>query len=115
MCRMGPKSNSPRLNPRYTGRVCQIPKEPLMARHFIIGRTVIACRSTVFILALVLLGAGGCATDKKVMAVAESTHTGLNPAVMEDAELAAYLQKVGQRIVVTATEMDKQGYGPKTH
>src|SRR4051812_1034649 len=86
-----------------------------MARHLIIGRTLIVRRSALFILALVLLGASGCASDKKVMAAANSAQTELKPAVMEDAELAAYLQKVGDRIVQTATEMDKQGYGPDSH
>jgi predicted Zn-dependent protease len=68
-----------------------------------------------FTLTLVLLGASGCANDKKVMAVADSVHTGLTPAVMEDGELQAYFQKVGERIIQTATEMDKEGFGPESH
>src|SRR5436190_16226594 len=86
-----------------------------MARHIIPGRSVIAGRSALFMLALVLLGAGGCATDKKVMAAAEGAQQQLKPAVMEDAELQAYLQKIGQRIVQTAAAMDKEGFGPKSH
>jgi predicted Zn-dependent protease len=68
-----------------------------------------------FTIALLIFCAGGCATDRKVMAVADKMHTGLEPAVMEDPELAAYLQKVGDRIIETAVAMDKRGYGPKSH
>jgi predicted Zn-dependent protease len=49
------------------------------------------------------------------MAVANTVHTGVTPAVMEDAELHAYLQKIGDRIIQVATEMDQEGYGPETH
>jgi predicted Zn-dependent protease len=49
------------------------------------------------------------------MAVADTMHHGLTPAVMEDAELQAYLQKIGGRIVETAAAMDKEGFGPKSH
>src|SRR5689334_4083178 len=59
--------------------------------------------------------AAGCANDKKVMAVADKMHTGLEPAVMEDQELAAYLQKVGDRIIESAQALDKEGFGPKSH
>src|SRR4051794_14134528 len=64
---------------------------------------------------LLLLAATGCANDKKVMAVADQMHTGLEPAVMHDPELSAYLQKVGERIIESARELDKQGYGPESH
>jgi predicted Zn-dependent protease len=86
-----------------------------MTPHVIIGRIVIVRRLGLLILALVLLGAGGCAKDQQVMAVANNVHTGLDPAVMEDPELSAYLQKIGERIVQVAAEMDKEGYGPKSH
>jgi predicted Zn-dependent protease len=49
------------------------------------------------------------------MAVADQVHTGLEPAVMEDEELSAYLQKVGDRIIETAVAMHERGYGPKSH
>src|SRR3954452_706308 len=89
-----------------------------MARHICIGRTVILRRSTlllVALLALVLMGAGGCANDQKVKAVADSAQVELKPAVMEDPELQAYLQKIGERVIHTAAAMDKEGYGPKSH
>src|SRR3954452_1862961 len=76
---------------------------------------VIAHRFTLLGLALLLLAAGGCANDKKVMAVADQMHTGLDPAVMHDPELSAYLQKVGDRIIAAAREMDSEGFGPKSH
>ena len=64
---------------------------------------------------LLLLCATGCANDRKVMAVADQMHTGLEPAVMDDPELSAYLQKIGDRIIDAARQLDKEGYGPKSH
>lgn len=61
------------------------------------------------------LVSGGCANDKKVMAQADQMHTGLKPAVMNDQELSQYLQKVGDRIIEAAQQLDKEGYGPKSH
>jgi predicted Zn-dependent protease len=67
---------------------------------------------------LIVVGLGfasGCATDRQVISQAASVHQGLEPAVMNDPQLAAYLEKVGQRIVDVADELDKQGYGPSSH
>src|SRR4051812_17690549 len=75
----------------------------------------IARRLSLLAVTLLLLAATGCANDKKVMAVADQMHTGLEPAVMHDPELSAYLQKVGERIIESARELDKQGYGPESH
>jgi predicted Zn-dependent protease len=86
-----------------------------MASHIIRGRTIVTRSLALLILALVLTGAGGCANDQKVMAIADNAHTGLKPVVMEDPELQAYFQKIGERIMVTAAAMDKEGYGPKSH
>ena len=86
-----------------------------MLRHAIVSRTVLLRRSASFILALLLLAATGCATDQKVMAAAEGAQQELKPAVMEDAQLQAYLQSVGERIIQTAMAMDKEGFGPKSH
>jgi predicted Zn-dependent protease len=49
------------------------------------------------------------------MAAAEGAQQELKPAVMEDAQLQAYLQKVGERIIQTAMAMDKEGFGPESH
>jgi len=86
-----------------------------MARHVVVGRSVVVRRSGLFILALIVLGVTGCANDKKVMAVADSVHTGLTPAVMEDEQLHAYLQDIGVRIIQAARALDAEGYGPKSH
>jgi predicted Zn-dependent protease len=72
-------------------------------------------RLTLLMLALTALTSVGCATDKKVMAQAEQIHGGLEPAVMEDPDLDAYLQKVGERIIAAAKQLDAEGYGPKSH
>ena len=86
-----------------------------MAPQVFKGRTVILHRSVLLILALALPGVCGCANDKKVMAVADSAQQELQPAVIDDAELGPYLQKIGQRIIQTATEMDHEGFGPDSH
>jgi predicted Zn-dependent protease len=39
----------------------------------------------------------------------------LEPAVLEDPQLAGYLQEMGDRIVAEAQKLSKQGYGPKSH
>jgi predicted Zn-dependent protease len=84
--------------------------------HVINRQTVLMHRSaSLFILALVLLGTSGCANDQKVMAAAEGAQKELKPAVMEDAQLQAYLQSIGDRIIHTAAAMDKEGFGPKSH
>jgi predicted Zn-dependent protease len=66
---------------------------------------------------LVLAGlfSSGCATDRQVISQAAGMHNQLEPAVIEDPDLAGYLQRVGERIIATAQELDRQGYGPKSH
>src|SRR5688572_30285656 len=62
-----------------------------------------------------LFATGGCATDKAVMAQASQMNTQLEPATIDDPELAAYFQQVGERIITTARDLSRQGYGPKSH
>src|SRR4051812_46831241 len=59
--------------------------------------------------------AGGCATDKAVISQANQFHQGLEPAVIKDPTLSKYIQSVGDRIIASARELDKQGFGPKSH
>ena len=66
-------------------------------------------------LLLASLVAGGCASDRQVMQAASGMHQQLEPAVIEDPQLANYLQQVGERIINSAAELDRQGYGPKSH
>ncbi len=61
------------------------------------------------------LGTIGCAHDAEVVSQAQQVHTQLAPAVMQDADLAGYLQSVGNRIVSAGQQMDKQGLAPKKH
>jgi predicted Zn-dependent protease len=72
-----------------------------------------ACLLLFPLLAVPLLGA--CATDRQVIAQADDTHTQLEPAVMEDAQLKQYLQETGDRIVAAAKVLHEQKYGPKSH
>ena len=64
------------------------------------------------LLALVPLLGTGCASDKQIIGQANQFHSGLQKAVIEDAQLSAYLQKVGDRIIASAADLDRQGYGP---
>lgn len=53
----------------------------------------------------------GCTpSDKSIIAQAADTHRQLEPAVMTDAQLAAYVQKVGDRIVKSARDLVQSGY-----
>jgi predicted Zn-dependent protease len=72
------------------------------------------CRGVVLCF-LVVFGAlnTGCATDKAVISQANQAHTSLQPAVMEDPQLAGYIQEVGDRIIDAAKELSQQGYGPR--
>lgn len=67
------------------------------------------------VLAIVLLVAGGCASDRQVISQAQQMHAGLAPAVMNDPELTNYLTQVGDRIINAAKELDAQGYGSSSH
>lgn len=59
--------------------------------------------------------ATGCTTDRAVLDQARGFHGDLQPAVMNDPELNNYLQSVGNRIIATAREMDRQNFGPDAH
>lgn len=74
-------------------------------------------KTKLFIVPLLLAFATltGCATDRAVIGQANNMHGQLKPAVMNDPELASYLQQVGDRVISTAKELDRQGYGPKSH
>ena len=67
------------------------------------------------LLTTLVAGPGCTTTDRQIIGQANQFHEGLEPAVMEDAELSGYLQKVGDRIIASAEELDKQGYGPTSH
>src|SRR5262245_47308983 len=57
----------------------------------------------------------GCASDRSVISQANQEHNALKPAVMNDEELSTYLQSIGDRIIVAATEVDGQHFRPKAH
>jgi predicted Zn-dependent protease len=67
------------------------------------------------LLLVTLLWAGGCASDRQIIDQANNMHGGLKPAVITDARLANYLQRMGQRIIDVAQEMDRAHYGPDAH
>ncbi len=60
--------------------------------------------------ALLLAGSlAGCVSDAKVIDQAEGVHKQLTPQVVTDAELDAYTQRVGDKIVLAAKEMYEAG------
>lgn len=65
--------------------------------------------------ALPFLFAAGCANDSKIINQAQESHAQLEPAVIEDPQVAGYVQQVGDRVVSVARELDQQGFGPKAH
>src|SRR2546423_9186671 len=75
-------------------------------------------RSNAFLALAILIFAmlnAGCATDKAVISQAQQFDTQLKPAEMNDPALSDYLQRIGDRIIASARELDRQGFGPATH
>jgi predicted Zn-dependent protease len=73
-------------------------------------------RPVLVILLLTTCGfAVGCASDRAVIGQANQVHGSLDPAVINDPELANYFQQVGDRVIDVAKELDQQHYGPKSH
>jgi len=66
-------------------------------------------------LLLIPLFTGCSVKDRAVLDQSTEFHGQLEKAVIEDPQLANYLQKVGDRIIDTARELDEQGYGPESH
>jgi len=69
----------------------------------------------VFVVLLPLMLLVGCATDKQIISQAANVHGSLKPAVMQDPELANYIQEVGDRVIEQAARLSAQGKGPKKH
>jgi predicted Zn-dependent protease len=65
--------------------------------------------------ALLALMIGGCASDKKTISNAAAANDQLQPAIITDPALSAYIQQLGNRIVASAKWYDGQGQGPSTH
>ena len=69
----------------------------------------------VSLLALFLPFLAACATDRQVIEQASEAHNQLEPAVVKEPEMRAYIQAMGTRIVDSARELHQQHYGPKAH
>jgi predicted Zn-dependent protease len=63
-----------------------------------------------------LASGGGCSvSDKQIIDQADQAHNGLKPAVIQDRELADYIQAVGDRIIDAARQADRDHVGPDIH
>jgi predicted Zn-dependent protease len=71
--------------------------------------------SILSLLAALLSLCAGCATDKKVIAQADTVDKGLSPAEFDDPQINEYLGRIGDRVVTAAEKADADHYGPKTH
>jgi predicted Zn-dependent protease len=69
----------------------------------------------VCVVLFIALGTGCAASDKKTIQQASAFDAGLKPAEIHHAQIDPYLQKIGDRIVTAARELDAQGVGPKQH
>ena len=73
-------------------------------------------RSTAGLTAVLLLMlGGGCASDPSTIKKAAAANEQLQPAIIADAELAGYVQQIGERIIASAKWYDARGEGPSTH
>ena len=76
------------------------------------GRT---CRIASLALTALTMAAGGCASDKSTINNAVAANSQLEPAIIEDPALSAYIQQVGDRVVTAAKWYDAKGQGPDGH
>ena len=67
------------------------------------------------VFAMTLLLTGCTVTDRQVIEQADQAHSGLQPAVVRDRELDAYIQAVGERIIQAAEEASRNRIGPDAH
>lgn len=72
------------------------------------GTTLFARSLAIVTLLIGSLGVVGCASDQAVMEQADQMHGDLEPAIVTDADLAQYVQAVGDR-VVEAAYLEYQG------
>ena len=74
------------------------------------------CRWSARVAAIaVVAAAAGCASDKSTISKAAAANDQLQPAILTDPTLSAYIQQVGNRIVASAKWYDAKGEGPSTH
>ncbi len=64
---------------------------------------------------LALAAGAGCASDQSTIKKAAAANDQLQPAILTDAQLSAYVQQIGDRIVASAKWYDAKGQGPSTH
>ena len=76
-------------------------------------RLLHTCARIISLSVIVLAFGAGCATDRSVIANAAQMHGSLQPAVIQDRELASYFQQVGERIIDAGREAHMAGKGPK--
>src|SRR5687768_11420218 len=63
------------------------------------------CQCAVSLILALLTVTAGCASDRQLISQAGQFHDTLEPAVMTDAQLSGYINKLGQRIITAAREV----------
>lgn len=71
-------------------------------------------RARTILVAPLLALTTACVSDRQVISQANDAHRELDAAVLRDAQLADYLQSVGDRILAAAREYDEAGGGSKS-
>ena len=68
-----------------------------------------------FLASLLSIAITGCASDKSTISKATAANEQLSPAIMTDADVQAYMNAMGNRIVASAQAYDAAGEGPSSH
>lgn len=81
----------------------------------------VIARSLLRLSLLLIVGAplAGCsmlqASDKSIIQQAQGFDQGIKPAEIKDAQVNAYLQRIGDRIIAAAKQSDAAHWGPASH
>src|SRR4051794_18775839 len=86
--------------------------QPMTARPLATFRTAL-------VVATFALAMGGCSmlqtSDKAVLEQAQGFDQGIKPAEIKDAQIIAYMNRIGDRIIAAARQSDKDHWGPPAH
>lgn len=78
-------------------------------------RLVATLEAALIAVSLISVGPGCAASDKQIVQQASQFNSGIQPAEIRQPQTNEYLQRIGDRIVAAARQLDKEGVGPKSH